>query len=306
MPRMIRHAALATGACILLLSAASCGWHPGATAAASRHRPVTRGLTFTIRMAGTSFSGRPSTDSISTQLLDGVVRVEFPSATDPIGAHGATRDFYLLVNTTAKTSTVVMPRIRQYWETRFDSSAARQTKSKSVISDIDVSGRAVGNGGTINGYPTTRYRIDTRYAETTSVPRKRDERKTVHLVEDVWVPDALTDVADPMEVYLRLFPGTAGELVEKQVAVRRKLFKGLPIRTTWLLTQTFDGSVGASRTLTIDLVDLKRAELDAAAFRVPDGYSRIDLVARMNAGFDLLLKGGKNGTTESLKGRRTP
>jgi hypothetical protein len=197
-----------------------------------------------------------------------------------------------------------MPASQQYWETRFDSAALQRAESRSVISDIDVSGNSLGSGGTVNGYATKRYRITTRYTETPSGTTKREGRKKVHVVEDVWVADALTDLPDPMQAYLRVSPpsGTVGDLVEEQARARRKLFKGLPIRTMWQLTQTFDGGAKASRTLTIDVLDLKRGSLDPAAFRVPDGYTRFDLAARMNA-VELLLKEARK---ESAKGRRTP
>ena len=138
--------------------------------------------------------------------------------------------------------------------------------------------------------------------------RRGDDRKRVHVVEDIRVADALEGVPDPMQAYQRLVAssGAVDELVEKQSNARRKLFKGLPVRTTWLHTQTFDGGWSASRTLTIDLLDLKRADLDPEAFRVPDGYGRIDLAARMKAVFDRMLTTGKEARKESATGRKTP
>jgi hypothetical protein len=307
MARTINHTALATGACVLL-AVASCARLPGGAVPSSDHEPGAQGLSFTIRTAGTSFGGRASRpSSIPTQLLGGVLRVDFPSAVDPSGTHRALPGFYVLVNTAAKTTTVVMPASKQYWETRFDSAGVPRAPSSTAISDIDVSAKALGSGGTVNGYATKRYRITTRYTETPSGTTGGEARKKVHVVEDVWVADVWKDVPDPMQAYLRVSPpsGMVGDLVERQAKARRKLFKGLPIRTMWQLTQTFDGGAQASRALTIDVLDLKRAELDRAAFRVPDGYIRFDLAARMNA-VDLLLKGAKDARKESSTGRKTP
>jgi len=200
-----------------------------------------------------------------------------------------------------------MPTSRTYWETRFDSAARRRPQSRAVISDIDVSARSVGVGGTINGYATTRYRVTTRYTETPVGAARQERRKQVQIVEDVWVPDGLSDVPDPMQAYLRLFPGSAtvGELVEAQARARRKLFTGLPIRTTWVYTQTSESGATASRSLAVDVLHLKRVQLDPAAFRVPDDYRRIDVAALVQAA-DLLLNGVRDASKESAQGRQTP
>jgi hypothetical protein len=306
MARTIHHAGLAAGACVLL-AVSSCARPSGTSMPTSRHERGSQGLTFTIRTVGTSFGGRASrASSIPTQLLGGVVRVDFASASDPANADRALPGFYVLVNTTAKTTTVVMPVSKQYWQTKFDTAALQRAQSGTVISDIDVSTGALGSGGTVNGYPTKRYRITTRYTETPSGTTKAEGRKKVHVVEEVWVADVWKDVPDPMQAYLRVSPpaGTVGDLVEKQGKARRKLFTGLPIRTMWQLTQSFGGGATASRTLTIDVLDLKRADLDPAAFQVPDGYIRFDLAARVNA-VELLLKGAKDARKES-SGRKTP
>jgi hypothetical protein len=208
----------------------------------------------------------------------------------------------VLVNFRAKTATAIIPESRQYWETRFDS-VLHRAHSRRVISDVDVSGSTVGGGGTVNGYATTHYRITTRYTETQPGTRKEQARRKVELIEDVWVPDELKDVTDPIQTYLRVFPpsGTAGELAEKQATARGRLFTGLPIRTVWVSTQTVDGT-RTSATMSLDILDLRPVELDAAAFQVPEGYLRFDLAAHMKA-VEQLLKGAKDARKESAKSR---
>jgi hypothetical protein len=303
MARTIPQAGLTAAACVLL-TAASCGRVPSAAVQASNNRAGAPGLTFTIRMAATSFSGRPSrADSVPIQFLDGVARIDYRGGPDASGQR-AVPGFHVLVNSMTKTTTLVMPTSKQYWETRFDSAHAQRAQSSTVISDIDVSGQTIGSGGTVNGYTTTRYRITTRYTETPSGARRGEGRRKMHVVEDLWVSEALKDVPDPLQAYLRVFPpsGTHGELADKQAKTRLKLFKGLPVRTVWLLTQTFDDGTTASRSTSIDILDLKRADLDPAAFRVPNGYARFDLAARLNA-IELLLQDARKA---SGKGRKTP
>ncbi len=260
-------------------------------------------------MSGTSFGGAPvKPDSVSARLLGGVVRIDLPTARDASGSHyRADRRFYVLVNTVGKTTTVVMPRSKLYLEMPFDSVTPRDARSRSIISNIDVSGSTLGNGGIVNSFPTKRYRVVTRYTETPTDPRKRDERKRVHLVEEIWVPDALGDVPDPIQAYVRANPPAESheELWGKQAEARRKLYGGLPIRTTWLYTHTFDGGRSASRSSTIDVVDLERADLDPAAFRAPDGYGRFDFAAWLNFARQS-LKGSPGVTPDSGKARRAP
>jgi hypothetical protein len=299
MARTIRHAGLTAGACMLLAGACA--------TPALRHQQVREGLTFTIRTGGTSFDGRPlDAGSIPTQILGRVLRFDFPSRPDPTGMHRATPEVYMLVDMTAKTTIVVMPAWKQYLETPFDSAVVQRTPS-TTVSDIDVSGTTVGKGEIVSGFATTRYRITSHYTETLGKTIKGEARKKVHVVDDVWVPDALKDVPDPVQVFVRVFQpsGMVSALVEKQADARRKLFTGLPIRTTWVYTQTFDGGSSASKTSTIDIVDLRRTELDPAAFRVPDGYRRLDLAALLKA-TELFSKSIMDARKGAAKGRKTP
>jgi len=94
MARTISHAGLAAGT--LLLLASGCGRHL-TRGESSRHRPAGQGLTFTIRVTGTSFDNRPArTDSLSSQFAEGVLRIDFPSTPDPSGAHRPTPQLHLL------------------------------------------------------------------------------------------------------------------------------------------------------------------------------------------------------------------
>ena len=309
MVRTVRHAAVA--ACTALLASVSCNRPAHHHARSAEPSP----LAFTIRVAGSSFDGNAwPAESIPTKVQGAVLRVDFPSEPDPSGRHRPTREFYLLVNMIAKTTTLVMPDRKLYWETRFDTVATRRKQPTSVVGDIEVSGRLIASGETVNGYTTNRYRITTRYTETPLDTSAGYARKSVQVEEDVWVTSAFKDVVDPIRAYLRaLRPPSARDdshvtidaVVEKQASARRKLFTGMPIRTTWVYTHTFDGRWTASRTATIDLLDLKRADLDPAAFRVPDDYGRFDLTAALKNAAELLLQGGTM-KKEPPKDRKTP
>src|SRR3712207_4779450 len=100
----ISYAGLAAAACTLL--ATSCGRAP--VPGSPQPDPGAHGLAFTVRLAGTSSGNRPSrADSVSSQFLDGVLRVDFPSTSGPSGTHRPAPRVHLLVNTRTKTTTVV-------------------------------------------------------------------------------------------------------------------------------------------------------------------------------------------------------
>lgn len=305
MPCRIRHNTLAAGVCLLV--AAACGGRAGRTAASARERPAASALTFTMRIAGTSFGGKALPgQSIPTQFRDGVLRLDFAGERDAGVSHRSSYAHYLLVNVRAKTTTVIMPERRLYWETKFDTAVGRRAESRSTVAGVDVSGRLVSGHESVNGYAAKRYRITTRYTETPLDDGQGYRRKNVSIDEDIWVADAFTDVVDPMLAYLRLVRasstrddpgGTLDEVAEKQADARRRLFEGLPIKTAWAYAHTFDGRWTASRTLIIELLDVKHANLDPAAFRPPDGYRPFDVAAFMSAARRLW-----KGALDSAKG----
>jgi len=302
MVRTVRSTLLAGGACALLAAAAS-PWSPG--------------LTFAIRTVSsddTTSDGRaaPRGDSLPTQVLDGVLRFDIRDGGDRRNQQFAPGSYWL-VNSATRTMALVMPARRQYWDARFDSTAsalAQALGSITVVSDIEISGTAVGGGGMVNGYPTRRYRITTRYTE---VEQDSTEGRTkVQAVEDIWATDALKDVPDPMEAYARIFKspgagsGTLGELIEKRAEAQRKLFKGLPIRTVAVTTETSADGTKQVTTSTTDILDLKRVDLDPAGFRVPEGYTRVDLSTLVRSAIAQSVKesakeSAKEGAKEGAK-----
>lgn len=313
---MLRHSLLAVGACVALGAATL---------------PRSPGLTFTIRSTTSTPDGASTPSSTRVQFLDGVLRFDGEDSKDERNRSAYGAGSYWLVNTAERTMVVVIPSRRQYWEAKFDSTAGvvlQAMAATTVITDIEVSGSALGSGGIVNGYPTKWYRITTSFAEA-ATDDSQDQRKKVRAVEEMWVTETLADVPDPMEAFTRAFgrkgavPSTAGvgtvnELMQKRGDVQRKLFKGLPIKTVVTTTETTaDGQT--EETSTTEIVDLKRVELDPATFRVPDGYAKVDLntlvreaakEAVKESAKDAAKEGAKDAAKDAIKGvfgrRRKP
>jgi hypothetical protein len=162
-----------------------------------------------------------------------------------------------------------------------------------LISDIQVSGTSIGSGGTVNGYPTNRYRITTSYAE--AIGNAEGQRKA-KLVEEFWVTNQLKDIPDPMEAFTRAFGGqngmpqiggTMSELMRKRGDAQRKLFTGLPLKSVTISTYTERDGTTTQDTTTTEIQDLKRVDLDPSMFTVPADYAKLDMKAFMNVGNQL-------------------
>jgi hypothetical protein len=299
MVRTVRYTLLAAGASVLLAAAV---W------------PRSPGLTFTIRTtssADTAEGAASPPPSTRVQFLDGVVRFDAEEQDAQRNQSPYGKGFYWLVNTTERSMTAVMPARRQYLEVKFDSTAGvilQAMAMSTVVTDIEVSGTALGSGGVVNGYPTKRYRITMSFAEAPS-DESEGRRRRVHSVEEFWVTDALKDVPDPMEAFTRAFGGkgaipsgagvgSVNELMRKRGDAQRKLFQGLPIKTVATTKETdADGQV-TEATATTEIIDLKRVDLDPAAFRVPEGYAKVDVKRLMR---DAAAEAAKESAKESAK-----
>jgi hypothetical protein len=248
--------------------------------------------------SSTSRDGSTSATNPGTrvQALGGKLRFDGAETANTTGGKGS----YVVVDPAAKSLSMVMPESRQYLQinladstTQALGSMASLMAATTVVSDIQVSGTALGSGGVVNGYPTNHYRITTSYAE---VPSAGEGQRKVRLVEEFWVTSQLKDVPDPIEAFTRAFGGknglpqmggTLSELMRKRGDAQRKLFTGLPLKSVATSTMTErDGSTQEETSVT-EIIDLKRADLDAAVFQVPAGYTKLDMKAFMNVGNQL-------------------
>lgn len=284
---MIRRAALLASAFVALGAAPT---------------PFAPGVSFIIKSStirdGTA---TPNGEGTRVQALNGVLRFEGEEKQSS-GGKGS----YVLVNPGVKTLSIVMPEHKQYMEIKFEDSTAQALGamasvmgSTTLVSDIEVSGSALGGGGTVNGYSTQRYRINTSYAEAAA---SGEAQRKVRMEEEFWVTTDLKDIPDPMESFTRAFGGkngmpkmggTLNDLMKKRGDAQRKLFTGLPIRSVVKSTFTERDGTKHEETTTTDIVDLKKTDLDAANFRVPEGYTLLDMKA-------LTAMGDQMG--EALKG----
>ena len=267
------------------------------------------GLSFTLRSSVTRDGvERPAGDGTAIQVLNGILRLEGE-------AKGGEKPSYVIFDPRAKRLAMVMTESEQYMEFSFADSTtqalgamASLMAATTVVSDIQVSGTALGGGGVVNGYNTSRYRITTSFAE---VAGGTEGQRKIKLVEDFWVTNELKDVPDPMEAMTRAFGGangmpqvggTMGDLMRKRGEAQRKLFSGLPLRSVVKSTSIERDGSTVEETTTTEIVDLKRVDLDPAAFRVPAGFTKMDMQSLTNIGAQLEKFGRKPGRSSTADG----
>jgi hypothetical protein len=276
---------------------------------AANATPFAPGLSFTIRSSVTRDGvERPAGDGTAIQVLNGVLRLEGDRK-------DGEKPSYVIFDPRAKRLSMVMTESEQYMEFSFADSTSQALgamaslmAATTVVSDIQVSGSALGGGGVVNGYNTNHYRITTSFAE---VAGGADGQRKVKLVEDFWVTNELKDVPDPMEAMTRAFGGTNGmpqvggtmsDLMRKRGEAQRKLFSGLPLRSVVKSTSIERDGSTIEETTTTEIVDLKRVDLDPAVFRVPPGFTKMDLQSLTNLGAQLEKFGRRPGKSNTADG----
>ena len=289
-------------------------------AVAAAAAPLAPGLSFTMRTTSRSADGAEGTPSINQVRVQGetmrfdAAPTSAPREGDPVVPAGA----YTIIDGPGRRVVVVMPERQQFMEVRFDDTTTQalmtaMAVSTTTITDVRVRGESLGGGEAVGGMPTKRYRLTTDYNYLDGNGSTAGTSK-MHVVEDYWVSDRLAGVMDPLEQMGRALGGrggfgaspfatvggtSLGSLLEKRAAEQRRLFKGMPART---VTTTTDVKAGGERTETrtsTEISNVVRADMDAALFRVPDGYSKFDMKSMMNVGAQ--LQNALRGKTASAR-----
>ena len=261
--------------------------------------PAAPGVSFLMRTTSGAGggAGSPSVNRVRVQGES----MRFDSEGSPAASGDATAGGYTLLDGAGRRVVVVMPERKQYMEIRFDDTTTQALMTAAAVSattvtDVKVRGESLGGGEAVNGMPTRRYRLTTDYTyRDGSAPAA--PTGTMRVVESYWVSDKLAGVADPLEQLGRTLGGrggfgaspfatvsatSVGALLERRAAEQRRLFKGMPARTVTVTTDVKPGGERSEQTTTTEISDVVRGDLDAALFRVPDGYTKFDMKQLLN------------------------
>ena len=302
---MFRYALAAAGACLVL----------GAAAVPS----IAPGITFTMRSSSEGSSAQQVT---KVRFLDGVIRFDMEQAKDAKQGSPQAGVGFVLVNAKARSMAMVMPEMKRYMEIKFDSTAGMVFQAmamNSYVTDISVSGDALGSGGIVNGVPTKRYRITMSYKTADNSSADRASMRSVKSVEEFWVTEQLKDFPDPTEAFARALGGVgqktqmptfagvggAADLMRQRAQTQQRLFNGLPVRTKWTQTEEFQGETKTSSGQN-DITDIQKVDLDPADFRIPEGYAKFDMqsLEGMKAGFRDALRANRGASSAAQAGAK--
>jgi hypothetical protein len=251
-----------------------------AVAAAFLSAPVWAGVTFT---AVTTTEGRrgegvgPMTAQIWAE--GGQAKVEFTESSNPLFTQGT----YMLVDKKGEM-TFVNPEKQTYGKFDLDAMMENVNSAMGAMAKMGF-GMEVENpkvekvleepGGTILGYPTTHYRWHTTYTMVMHMPRPmKDRRHEADMMEDVWTT---TGIAVPTAAS-KLFAGNSGGPAMKELGKLMEVEKAKMTGFALKRVVVTSGANGEKQQTTMEVKDLKTADIPASTFQIPAGYTETDLM----------------------------
>lgn len=236
------------------------------------------------------------------QYSGGNSRMDMDQSVMPGGFMG--KGTYLILKGATRNEWIVDPQKQQYFEINIDSAANFSMGSMNLMggmvkmetSDVTADVQPLGPGETIEGYATMKYRLTTSFVSKTSVLwRKSKSRNTT--VTDIWIAPQLAGLYNPAAAASQ--GGGSSEFGQKIAAAYAKVGKGAAIKTVAQTQST--GDHASAMTMTMQLLNIRRARVPSSAFEVPATYAKIDGTAALSA----LGGGGKDGKDGNLIGQMT-
>jgi hypothetical protein len=255
---------------------ALCGAVPSGSAAQTR----VPGWLYTMNItADSGGEGHRGSMAVRYQVTARSLRMEYVQVSGSAGEARGAEGLYTIMNDADSTMTMVMPSQRLASITNPSAMFGTiRPAMPSVKRHVTISGiEDVGDGGLILGHATHHYRVTT----TGVVEMMMDGQtctKDVGGVSDTWIaPDVDLDPA--MKLTLGHFsPLVGSEAIAQSISdAATGLPKGLALRTISKHTEADAHGVPRTVTTTTEYVELSRAPIDVAVFRVPADYKVMDM-----------------------------
>jgi uncharacterized protein DUF4412 len=267
----------------------------GATSQAAGAQGLTYEMKMTLHQAGsTSAADAAPVMAGRGQFSGGNSRMDMDASLMPLGIMG--KGTYVIVKSGSPIEWIVDPAKQQYFEINVDSMARFASNAQGALggivktktSDVTADLKALGPGETIQGYATMKYRLTYSATSTVSV-LGRTQTSSNTTTSDIWVAPQLAGLFNPAPRPGSQMGGNS-EAAQKFAAAYAKIGKGVPIRT---VSQTqAAGDHAPSMTMTMELLNIKRSQVDPSVFEIPAGYTKIDMTPVMSA---LAGKAGNGG-----------
>jgi hypothetical protein len=200
---------------------------------------------------------------------------------------------YLLLTNGGRTLVTVRPDEHRYSEVdaeTIEGIIGTAMRAANIVMTMDmansnVNGEKFGDGGTVAGLPTQRYRLTQEWEMDVGAFGKT-ERVRQRVVTDYWVNASAGLPRNPLVELVTTAPTALAQSDEKFVArsarTRASLFDAAPLRVVVHASKwEHDGST-EEEMYEYEITRILPASVDQRALRVPDGYRRDD-----DKGFDI-------------------
>lgn len=203
--------------------------------------------------AGMSYNLKSSAGTSGRVVADGAkVRLEMENGAVMLTADGG------------KTLTFLDPTKKTYTTM----SAADLVGMDIKVSNTKTTTRDLGDGGTLEGYPTHRWAVETSFDVTM-------DTFTVHLsmLSESWRTDRLPEAA--ASIFASQSVRTGIPDVDKILeSMASSTVKGFPLKEVTTLRSKSASGKESSTTSTIEVSDIKRVDTTKATFAIPAGYKK--------------------------------
>ena len=245
----------------------------GAATSAAR-RPAAPGLTYRVRMVMTppEMPGMQMSQIVivgHASAMGGMSRFDIDSVS---GQVPMTVGDYMLSLDSGRVVTV-SPSTRSYSEGIPGLTALPpQLLAQASVQNVNVTSEKLGAGEMMQGYATQKVRMTATYV-LNIMGQSLNNMTTVEMsLAQLPVPASTPfDGAPPKE----MLDSPMRELMEKTTAARKAVGSGSPLRT--VTTTAISGATlpaGMTTTTTVDVIDVKTGDVDAAVFKLPEGYTK--------------------------------
>ena len=226
---------------------------------------------------------------------------------DMFGGKGS----YFLMLDGGKKMTLVDPANKQYVEWDMASMLAGISRTMNAVSgvvkmemsDIKIESHNLGAGETLQGYKTVHYKLVQNYTVTVKVFGRGSKSRSESTTDYYFAP-ALKGLANPFvsnsQAWAQSFDiFNNPDFKAQMAAAQSKIEYGVPLKTVVKTVSTDAKGKQQTSVVTSEMVNFHNADIPASTFRIPAGYTQVQMPkvdASMTAGGGA---GAQGGTTKA-------
>jgi hypothetical protein len=245
-----------------------------ASAAAIAARPASPGMTYRVRIVMTppdmpGMQMSPMSIVGHGMAIGALTRVDIDSVT---GQMPITVGDYMLTLDSGRMVTV-SPSAKSYSDGMSSMMAIpSEVLAQASITNVNVTTEKLGAGEPMQGYPTEKVRMTTTYV--LNIMGQSMNAMNVSEMSTAQLPASVTTPFDG-GVPKELMTGPMKELGDKMIAARKALGTATALKTVNTSTMTSAMLPQPITTvMSIELLDLKAADVDPAALKIPEGFTK--------------------------------